>query len=328
MAQPTKTGWVDCRQGRVLGGPQLSKSRRRRSGRVARTVVGGEKRSGSQEARQNHASVFTHAERETLAVQRRIDEQLAKVPHLEYLARTMGGLLFFAGQRLIERRNRTNETRPKDEAIIYLLPRLFNECFAGYQLAKSGLALQAVEHCRTAHEILMQCILFLEDEEAASAWLGGKKLSPGAVRQKSEFAERHRELYGRLSDLTHPNFEALEMYSVEMPDGQGTAHAFGGGYFPKRGGQAILNLVAAELTFLDAFYEAYEAELRDLGLLWRTDVAEAIINPDEFSVRWRTLLELHRHMLHEAAKACEALPDVAPGFTEHLGRVAANPIRF
>ena len=137
-------------------------------------------------------TVYQGVEQETKGVAEQLEKDLATKPELLLIQDQLNSYLFTTTQKLIERKRRTNEVRPRDEALIYLIPRLFNECYAGNRLVRIGMPLQAIELLRSALEVVGLAILVLEDEQTAERWLKGKKISPAEVRSEIEIRCRSK----------------------------------------------------------------------------------------------------------------------------------------
>ena len=244
-------------------------------------------------------SLFEQAKQQTDQVASRIDAKLAEWPLIQWLMDHFSGLVYWAAQRLLDRQQNTGDYRPRDHAIIESCPRLFSDSFAGYQLARQGLILQSAVLLRSAFEVTTQMILFLEREDVAEKWVKGEKIRPKDVRELTSMPETERELYKRLSDLAHPNYEALWHSSVPVP-GPGTmgkASVYGGWYAPKQAGQLAIQFLWAQLVFLEKFWQMYEDDLREQGLLWRKETIELAGREPLEDFGWLTYLALMRDIL-------------------------------
>lgn len=109
-----------------------------------------------------------------------------------------------------------------------------------------------------------------------------------------------RELYEKLANLAHPNYQAFKYFSIPVPrkTGLAKAYAYGGWFAPREAGQIAIQLLWAQLVFLERFYMTYSADLEKHGLLWREEAVEEAFggnaNPDytweQFLGSWRKAL--------------------------------------
>ncbi len=270
------------------------------------------------------ASLYTSAESATASVTEKLSVELEKTPVLHFLMDHLSGFLYFAAQKLIDRKAKTGEERPRDEAVIASCSRLFNECFAGYLLARRGLVLHSIVLLRSAFEITSQAVLFMEREDLALAWLRGKKIPPKEVRSLSPFAAAQRQLYKKLSGLSHPNIEALRYHTVPLPSRKSMALAYGGWFVPKSAGQIATQYLFAQLVFLQRFYSAYHIDLQAHGLLWRPETLEVLRNSgDVEKFGWFDFLSGLRKMTTDLLDHYNALPDDALTMSLHLDDLSA-----
>lgn len=242
----------------------------------------------------NENWLYDQVERETAGVSERLNAELDKWPLVPFLMRHFGSMLYWAAQKLIDRKAATGEERIKDDAVIESCARLFSECYAGYELARRGLILQSIVLLRSAFEITTQALLFMQREDMADKWLKGQKIRPKQVRELTAMPENQRKLYQKLSDLAHPNYNAFRYFSVPVPR-KGTlakAYVYGGRFAPKEAGQVAIQFLWAQLVFLESFYETYTEDLRKLGLLWRKETIEKVFDgkpaPEKFT--WEQFL--------------------------------------
>jgi hypothetical protein len=238
--------------------------------------------------------LWDRAEDATTQIAQRIEKHLSDWPMVHFLMRHFGSLLFGAGQKLIQRQKATGDHRARDEAVIITCSRLFNDCFAGYELARRGLVLQAIVVLRSAFETSTQGIAFLESDGLAERWLEGARIRPSEVRQLTAMPENERNLYKKLAGLAHPNYEALRYMAAPVPNtktGVGRAYAYGGWYAPKEAAQVSMQLLWAQLVFLERFYDAYSADLGQYGLLW----AKGVENHPNLT--WKVYLDTWRKVL-------------------------------
>ncbi len=274
------------------------------------------------------ASLYNSAESATAGVTEKLSVELEKTPTLHFLMDHLGGFLYFAAQKLIDRKAKTGEERPRDEAVIASCSRLFNECFAGYLLARKGLVLQSIVLLRSAFEITSQAVLFMEREDLALAWLRGKQIPPKEVRRLSPFAAAQRQLYKKLSGLSHPNIEALRYHTVPFPSQTAMALAYGGWFMPKSAGQIATQFLFAQLVFLERFYTTFHVDLQAHGLLWRPETLEAFKNTtalDKFG--WFEFLSGVRKMTTDLLGHYNALPNDALSMSLRLDDLSAAQSR-
>lgn len=247
-------------------------------------------------------------------VAERLTVELEKWPLIGFLMRHFGSLLFGASQRLIDRHMKTGEQRSKDEAVIRSCVRLFNDCYAGYLLLRRGIVLQAIVVLRSAFEVASQGILFMEREDMAKKWLDGRRIQPREVREMSSFAAAQKDLYNKLTRLSHPNTAALLYYAVPtVRDGKpGMTFSYGGSFLPKEMGQVAIQFLWAQLVFLEVFYSIYSEDLQQHGLLWRRETEGKAFDgkgpPKDFG--WKEYLGGWRETLMKLTKDhSTALPD-------------------
>jgi hypothetical protein len=266
-----------------------------------------------------HPSLYESAESATDKVAHKLKLELDKTPGLDFLMSTLGSFLYFAAQKLIDRKRKTGEERPKDEAVILSCSRLFNECFAGYLLARKGLVLQSIVLLRSAFEISSQGLLFMEREDVATRWLKGQRITPREVRGLSPFAAAARHLYTKLARLSHPNLEAIRYYTVALPKRRAIALAYGGWFSPKSVGQIAVQFLSAQLVFLEGFYAIYQDDLEAQGLLWRPETLEVVAkNFNLMRFGWSEFLAIWRAMVTEVVDSYNSLPDDAISIALHL----------
>ena len=187
-------------------------------------------------------SLYEWANSGTDKVAEKLKVELEKTPALHFLMNILGGFLYYAAQKLIDRKRKTGEERPKDEAVILSCSRLFSECFAGYLLARKGLVLQSIVLLRSAFEITSQARLFMEREDMARKWLEGRRIAPREVRGLSPFAGGANELYANLARLSHPNVEAIRYHTVPLRKRGAIALAYGGWFSPKSVGSVLTRM--------------------------------------------------------------------------------------
>jgi len=253
-----------------------------------------------------HTWLYDAAEVETAEVSQRLDSEFGKWPLIHFLMRHFSSMLFFAAQRLIDRKTKTGEERPRDEAVILSCPRLFNECYSGYLLARKGLVLQAIVLLRSAFELTTQALLFMQREDAAIEWLKGKKIKPKEVRELTSMPDTDRNLYRRLSSLAHPNYNAVRYYSAAVPmRGEARQAYFYGGWFgPKEAGQVAIQFLWAQLLFLETFYQTFSTDLQEHDLLWRKETVDEAFGgkmpPSDFD--WQRYLGIWRSELAKLAE--------------------------
>lgn len=248
-------------------------------------------------------SFFQAAEQSTESIAKLMAVKLARWPMIHFLMDQFGGLVHGVAEKLLSRQSKTAERRERDTAIIESCPRLFNECFAAYLLARRGLILQSLVGLRTAFEVATQGILFIENEEAARRWLSGKQIRPKEVRELTSMPEHERKLYARLCDLTHPNYEASRYFSVPVP-GYGTmgkASFYGSWLAPKHAGQVAIQLLWAQFVFVERFYDSYADDLSEQGLLWRGPS-----QPTSEELTWPQYLAVFRDILTSLTNEHEA----------------------
>lgn len=258
--------------------------------------------------------VFDMAERETTLVQQQLEAELAKWPMIHFLMRHFGSLLFHSSQRLIDLHKKTGTSTAQNEAVIESCVRLFSECYGGYALLRQGLIMQAIVLLRSTFEITTQAILFVQREEMALAWLQGRKIKPQRVRQLSSMPKSQRDLYDKLANLSHPNYEAFRYFSVPVPGSHGLAKAYiyGGWFAPREAGQIAIQYLWAQLVFLNAFYERYSRDLAAAGLLWSDQTVKEVFdgqaNPAGYT--WQTYLAFWREQLKQLTdQHAASLPD-------------------
>ncbi len=271
-------------------------------------------------------SLYDRACLATDGVADKLNAQFQRSPLLEFLMNQLGSFLYFAGQKLIDRKAKTGEERVRDEAVILSCPRLFNECFAGYALLRQGLILQAIVLLRSAFEIATQALLFMEREELAHRWLSGRRIAPKEVRRLSAFAAAERDLYARLAKLSHPNLQAAGYYAVPLPKRRAIALAYGGWFVPKSAGQIATQFMFAQLVFLEAFYTIYHDDLEAQGLLWRPETVEVLeqrAGPGQFG--WPELLGCFRSQATELLTFYNSVPDDALSMSLHLDSPTPSP---
>jgi hypothetical protein len=246
----------------------------------------------SQPAAEKGQMLWDAAMRATQKVQGRLDDDLGKFPLIEFLTRHLGSLLYGASQKLIDKQRRTGQSSPQDEAVIMSIVRLFNDSFAGYQLVRQGLILQAIVLLRSAFEVSTQGLLFMEHPLQAERWLKGYRIKPQAVRDLVGLPETERKLYQKLSRLAHPNYDALPYLSVPVPfsGGIGIAWSYGGWHAPKEAAQVAVQFLWAELLLLQRFYARYSPELQQHGLLWAQQTKGALRGEPDFS--WEKFLSI------------------------------------
>jgi hypothetical protein len=267
-------------------------------------------------------SMFAHAQQETERIGIRIDAELAKWPMIHWLTDHFGGLVYWAGQKLIDRANLTGEYRAKDRAICETCPRLFSDCFAGYLLVRKGLVLQSAIMLRSTFETVTQAILFMSNEEMAEKWLKGKWIKPKDVQELTSMPETERRLYRKLSNLSHPNYRPFGYDSAPVP-GPGTigkVSFYGGWFAPKQAGQIAIQFLWAELVFLEHFYATYSDDLRQHGLLWRRETVESAGQPPDDT--WQKYFLVWRDVLTKLTnehdkKSPEDILDVALAFSTY-----------
>jgi hypothetical protein len=168
-------------------------------------------------------TIVDNADEVTAKVRAQIEEELSKMPSLAFLRGQFGSYLFNAAQRLIDLKHKTGVMRPRDEAIAISIPRLFTECHAADDLARSGRVLQAIVLLRSAFEIGTQTIAFMHDDDLASKWLADKRIEPKEVRALLDLDAEGAAEYTRLARLSHPNFQARWLYSFLLRAEQPTS---------------------------------------------------------------------------------------------------------
>jgi hypothetical protein len=267
--------------------------------------------------------LYTHVERETSKVEKRIRVELAKTPALELLIPHLGSLLYNAAQRLIDREAKTGETRRRDVALGLSCSRLFNECYAGCRLARTGQVLQAIVLLRSAYEVASQAIMLMENAELAEKWLAGRRIEPREIREKSAFAATHKDLYVRLTRLSHLNIESAVYYDVEVGGQQRSALGYGGWFAPKSAGQIVVQFLFTQLVFLEAFYATFAEDFNEHGLLWREETMEAIaeLGAGESPISWDQYLTVWRGTLTDLVGHYNALPDDGTSISVQLNNL-------
>lgn len=271
-----------------------------------------------------HPSLYESANSATDKVADKLKLELDKTPALDFLMAMLGSFLYFAAQKLIDRKRKTGEERPKDEAVILSCSRLFNECFGGYLLARNGLVLQSIVLLRSAFEITTQALLFMEREDMARKWLKGRRIAPREVRGLSPFAGAARGLYTNLARLSHPNLEAIRYHTVPLLKRGGIALAYGGWFAPKSVGQIAVQFLFAQLVFLEGFYANYQEDLDAQGLLWRPETSKVVGKDFDLArLGWSQFLAVWRSMVTELLDSYNSLPDDAISLALHLDELGA-----
>lgn len=258
----------------------------------------------------------------TASVEARHQQELEADPILQHMADLFGSLVYYAAQKLIDRKAKTGQMRARDEAVITSCSRLYNECFAGFILLKKGLILPATVLLRAAFETTTQAILFVEDENTAKEWLQGRRIPPREVRAKSKFAASERDLYTKLAGLSHPNLEAIRLHAVPVSGLSAIALSYGGYFAPKALRQTFCQFLFAELVLLEAFYSSYSEDLGGEGLLWRKETLNEI--GGEPDMDWKTFFANWRRILTDQVSQAEQLSPDAVGIASHLESLAAQ----
>lgn len=260
-------------------------------------------------------SRFEWALDETERVATRLEEEFAKVPLLQFLSDQLGGLVYNAAQKLIDRAAAQAQRRSLDEAIIRSCSRLFTDCMGGYVLLRRGLILPAASLLRAALETTMQAIMFLEQPAKADQWLQGMKFKPSHARSASAVAASlYDGMYKRLSDIAHPSVAASFLHTVPLPQMEPDALAllYGGWFAPRTAGATACEFLRLQLAFLRAFYEHYESQLAELSLLFRPETLAAFqainFDPNNLPFRWKHYFDLLAALLDEVEHTFQALP--------------------
>lgn len=180
----------------------------------------------------------------------------------------LGSMLYMAAQKLIELKRKTGLEVPQHEATIYSCSRLFNDCFAGGELAQRGLILPAIILLRSAFEVVTLGMLMMENGDVAQRWFKGDKISQAEVRRSLLFAQQEQPRYKFLSDRIHPNVFGVPFHSVLLEESRGVALAYGGWAATKSAGLTKCQFLYAQIAFLEAFYTNFSNLLAAEGLLW------------------------------------------------------------
>lgn len=85
-----------------------------------------------------------------------------------------------------------------------------HDFLAAYQLARSSMHSQAANAIRLGCETSWQNAAFHQTPELAERWSDGEQKKPWEIRAMlTSFASQRRYLYGRLSQMAHPNMTAM-----------------------------------------------------------------------------------------------------------------------
>ena len=85
-----------------------------------------------------------------------------------------------------------------------------HDFLAAYQLLRSSMHSQAANAARLGCETAWQNAWFHEEPSRAARWAGGVRVEPGQVRaQLPRLRDQRRALYRELSQLAHPNKQAM-----------------------------------------------------------------------------------------------------------------------
>lgn len=281
-----------------------------------------------------HQSLIQWSLDETERVTVRMRSQLEKTPAVVAFE-ILSGMVYHAGQKLIDRKRGGAPPRAVDEAVIIACSRLFNDCLAAYMLASRGLVLPAITLVRSAFEVVTQTVMFMEHPDLAASWLKGRRFAPKTVRARSKLAGANKAIYGRLSSIAHPNVDAVPFHVVPLAVTEGyaggTALAYGGWYCPKLAGHVICQAVFAQLTMLEVFYQEYGPELTDAGLLWRGETVAAWkeigIDVENLGFGWDALLGVFRRLLADAQAAFDSMPNDVDEVAKHIQQHASGEPR-
>ncbi len=125
----------------------------------------------------------------------------------------------------------------------------------------------------------------------------------------SRFAGAEHALYDKLSNLSHPNVEAMRYHTAPMPTLQKVALAYGGWFSPKSVGSIMCQFLFAQLVFLEAYYAIYSDDLAAQGLLWRTATLETVgADPRSKGLGWAELLSGWRRMCTDLVEHFNQMP--------------------
>ncbi len=147
-----------------------------------------------------------------------------------------------------------------EHCIAFLLPRFFSSSLGSEMMLKKGMMLEAATLARAALETVGQMILMMRDESVASAWLNGKRFSPGEVRKRLGGHPDLRPMYDALSAVAHPNPEAKWQSAVNLR-GTGYAIFYGACYRPKNAAIVLHVLMGMLLVLLQGLYAHYRTKL-------------------------------------------------------------------
>ena len=258
-------------------------------------------------------NVFDAALEEADGLAARLDGELAKGLGFEASFSLLSSFIYGCGQKLIDRAQREQRNRPLDESVIRACSRIFTDCLGGYLLLRRGLVLPAVTVLRAVLETTMQTIMFMEQPTKAPQWLAGKQFRPSSVRNTSPTAAAlYQSMYGRLSDLAHPNVVAALLHTVPLPRHASEALLYGGWFAPRTVGTMGCEFVRLELAFLRAFYSHYEADLASLGLLFRqpttVNLEELGYDSAQPPISWKQFLDVFEHIIDATEQHFATLP--------------------
>ncbi len=228
----------------------------------------------------------------------------------------MGSMIFMAGQKLINLKGKTGKQLVQHEATIFSCSRLFNDCFAGCELAKRGLILPSISILRSAFEVVTLGMLMMENGEVAERWFKGDRITQSEIRKSLVFAQKEHARYKFLSDRIHPNVLGIPAHSVVLEDRKAIGLAYGGWPATKSAGLTMCQFLYAQIAFLEAFYHNFAEVLAANDLLWTPETKG--LYPSDVPMTWDHLLSDLKESVNKINERLLAMPEEGTGVANEL----------
>ncbi len=129
-----------------------------------------------------------------------------------------------------------------------LSTRIYNHLLAGQLLFRKGLSTDAIICLRSAVESIYLFQFLIQDKDRMVNWLSGTEYSPMTVRENLPRPDLTRNIYGELSNISHPNIDAVKTYAEV--DHENVGVTFGPRIFVPATQFTFIQLMSATVMFL------------------------------------------------------------------------------
>lgn len=139
-------------------------------------------------------------------------------------------------------------------ALLALLSSVVQQVEAMRIILKRGLQPPFSVLNRSAFEAILLASYLSLNPEKAGEWLNGKHISMATVRKGLPYTDQLADIYGMLSETSHPNSASVRLMLFKEPS-QSLAIALSGVFFPEKMHAAANSYVALALYVANEFID-------------------------------------------------------------------------